>query len=76
MTITNLRKNVVIHYYKLKQVDFDGNYEYSDVISISNNQKSEIKYYDFLGKQVKELIPYNFYIKEINGIGHKILFTN
>lgn len=38
-TVENLQSNVL--YYRLKQIDFDGTYEYSKVISITTDQKEE-----------------------------------
>jgi len=61
------------NYYRLKQVDIDGQYAYSDIISITND--TDVKYYNLLGIQEHELLPYKFYIEVINGVGRKILYT-
>jgi hypothetical protein len=47
----------VINYYRLKQTDFDGNYKYSDLISIDNRGNSTptlIKVVNTLGQEVDE----------------------
>ena len=47
----------VVNYYRLKQTDIDGNYEYSDIISIDNRDKSTpelIKVVNVLGQEVDE----------------------
>lgn len=46
-----------IVYYKLRQVDYDGNYTESDPIAIQcteNNNDGEIKCYDILGREVRD----------------------
>jgi len=42
-------------YYRLKQIDYNGNFEYSNIISIIKESESpiSIKYYDLLGKELK-----------------------
>jgi hypothetical protein len=47
----------VINYYRLKQTDINGNYKYSDVISIDNTQESLptlIKVVNMVGQEVDE----------------------
>jgi hypothetical protein len=47
----------VINYYRLKQTDIDGNYSYSDIISIDNREDSTptlIKVVNVLGQEVDE----------------------
>ncbi len=39
------RPSLEINYYRLKQIDFDGNYEYSKVISVRNVGDNNIKIY-------------------------------
>ena len=42
-------------YYRLKQIDYDGEFEYSDIIPIRKDFESpiSIRYYDLLGKELK-----------------------
>jgi len=44
------------YYYKLKQVDFDGRYEYSQIIYIGRNGETKVKvekyYYDLQGRRI------------------------
>ena len=44
----------VINYYRLKQIDFDGEFEYSNIISINIPQSSdyEYEYFNILGQPV------------------------
>ena len=35
----------VTHYYRLKQVDYDGRFSYSDIISIFNNATQDLSFY-------------------------------
>jgi hypothetical protein len=56
--------NSDIVYYRLKQIDFDGKFEYSKIVSVFLNQKLIIEYFNLLGQRIQ--IPYNgVYIKVI-----------
>lgn len=46
----------IINYYRLRQVDFNGNFTYIDIISIDNRVKNKyvIKRVNFLGQEVGE----------------------
>ena len=48
----------IINYYRLKQTDFDGKYDYSDIISIDNRESdrsiSLLKIVDLMGREVDE----------------------
>lgn len=49
--------NPSINYYRLKQIDFDGSFSYSNLISIDNSCESSvktIKIYNLLGQEVDE----------------------
>lgn len=52
-------------YYRLKQVDFDGRFEYSDIISIENDIEIELTYYhNLLGQEIPDIDNFRgFYIK-------------
>ena len=41
-------------YYRLKQIDFDGNYSYSRIVSVTNNnsKKTVVGKYDLLGRPI------------------------
>lgn len=59
-------KRSVINYYRLKQTDFNGDYEYSDMIAVDNNaQRTVVREYacDMTGRQfdIQSLQP-GFYI--------------
>lgn len=44
----------VIHYYRLKQVDYDGNFEIFDIIALNNTRsyKKVVKYVNVIGQEV------------------------
>jgi hypothetical protein len=44
----------VIHYYRLKQVDYDGNFEIFDIIALDNTRsyKKVVKYVNVIGQEV------------------------
>ena len=48
----------IINYYRLKQTDFDGKYDYSDIISIDNRESdrsiSLLNIVDLMGREVDE----------------------
>ena len=48
------RTNNEIDYYRLKQIDFDGKWEYHPVVTINKKIKEPIKinYYDLMGKKI------------------------
>ncbi len=70
-TMNNIREHYI--YYRLKQVDFNGNYEYSNIRVIENNEvDNEIIIYpqpvkDVLKIKTKELYQYRFEIIDANG---------
>ncbi len=41
----NIDNNNDVYYYRLKQVDFDGKYEYSNIVAVSVNNKTDISVY-------------------------------
>jgi hypothetical protein len=60
----NHRPESNITYYQLKQTDYDGQYEYSNIISV--NKKDDIlsvKYYDLTGRELQEEPNSGIYIK-------------
>lgn len=61
------RSDYNLTYYKLKQIDFDGNFEYSNIISISKKEDKilDIKYYDLLGKELPSEPTNGLFIKII-----------
>jgi hypothetical protein len=64
-----------VSYYRLKQVDFDGKYDYSDISPVMFKPK-EIqpkKYYDMNGIQVNELKLNNVYIEMDGSQTRKII---
>lgn len=57
------------YYYRLKQVDYDGKFEYSNIISVDfNGTKTVIEYYDLVGQKIEfnNEIPSGVYLKVIN----------
>jgi hypothetical protein len=54
-------------YYKLKQIDYNGLFEYSNVISISKHEDKviNIRYYDLLGKELPSEPTTGLFIKII-----------
>ncbi len=44
--------NIDLVYYRLKQVDFDGSYVYSPIVSVNTNTTVEYVYFDLHGKKV------------------------
>ena len=66
------------NYYRLKQVDYDGNYAYFNTISVDFDSATPntIQYYDELGRQVKVLEAGNFYIKCINNKDCHLIYYN
>jgi len=56
-----------ITYYRLKQIDFDGKYEYSNIISISidDDEVINIRYFDLLGKELNQEPVNKYFIKVI-----------
>ena len=61
------RSEYNLTYYKLKQIDFNGDFEYSNIISISKNEDKIIgyKYYDLLGKELPQEPTNGLFIKII-----------
>jgi len=54
------------NYYKLKEIDKDGYYFYSNIILVkynSVNSDSDV-YYDILGRRISTPIEGNFYFKK------------
>ena len=65
-----------INYYRLKQVDVDGEFEYSPIVDVDfNTMNNIIKYYDLQGREVSEIQPYQIYVRNLNGQYSKVLFT-
>jgi len=60
-------------YYRIKYIDFNGNFEYSNIqyITDSNEDFHTIKYYNFLGEEIQN--PQGYVILVIDGI-KKIVF--
>ena len=57
------------YYYRLKQVDFDGEFEYSDMVSVRfDGQPETIEYYNLIGQKIDDISSQNsgVYIKVIN----------
>tara|TARA_R110002020_G_scaffold283726_3_gene499380 strand:+ start:2782 stop:3825 length:1044 start_codon:yes stop_codon:yes gene_type:complete len=54
-------------YYRLKQIDYDGQFEYSDIISVNSDNESNIKieYYSVLGEKFNNEPNLSIYIKTI-----------
>lgn len=62
----NHRTDSELTYYKLKQVDYDGEYKYSDIISVyKENKIISVRYFDMVGKE----LPY----EPTNGLFFKII---
>ena len=61
----NHRPNHDLIYYRLKQIDFNGNSEYSNIISISKKEDKIIgyRYYDLLGKELPSEPTNGLFIK-------------
>jgi adenylate cyclase class IV len=78
----NFDPSYKIIYYRLKQVDFDKRFEYSDIISIENDIEVEITYfYNLLGQEITDIENFRgFYTKTIfykNGqYQHKKLYKD
>jgi hypothetical protein len=51
----NNKTSSTLVYYRLKQIDYNGDFEYSDIIPIRKDFESpiSIRYYDLLGKELK-----------------------
>ncbi len=62
------------NYYRLKQIDFEGNFVYYGILSINCSTKIDIKYYDALGREVNELRPNTLYFKVFNGYSEKFMY--
>lgn len=57
------------YYYRLKQVDFDGNFEYSNIISIDFSLENQIiEYYSLTGQKINlsDGLPPGVYLKVAN----------
>ena len=65
------------NYYRLKQVDLDGNFEYSWLVPVdfTINNNLFLKYYDLEGREVSETLPFNIYIRNLNGKFSKVIFS-
>lgn len=68
-----------ITYYRLKQVDFNGQYKYSDIISITHDKNLESTYSifpnptnDVIRIKNNHLISKNTYVEIHNAIGEKV----
>jgi len=78
----NFDTSYKIIYYRLKQVDFDKRFEYSDIISIENDIDVEITYFhNLLGQEITDIENFRgFYTKTIfykNGeYEHKKLYKD
>jgi len=58
-----------IYYYRLKQVDLDGNFEYSDIISVNFSLENQIvEYYSLTGQKINftDELPSGVYLKVVN----------
>jgi hypothetical protein len=54
-----------INYYRLKQIDFDGQYEYSNIVSATiNSDKSKFEIYDLMGRKIDSINSTGIYIKK------------
>jgi hypothetical protein len=65
------------NYYRLKQIDLNGDFTYTTIVYV-NNKVVEIgqrKYYNLLGVEVIDLIPNTYYIEVVNGIKRKIVMV-
>ena len=55
-TAHDYRVDKIINYYRLKQTDYDGKFEYSDIISIDNRRmrssKSAVRTINMMGQEV------------------------
>lgn len=66
-----------IYYYRLKQVDYNGQYKIYDIVSILINGKDthcvNEKYYSIVGQEIDiESVPSGIYIRVCNGKADKI----
>ena len=54
-------------YYRLKQIDYNGQFEFSDIITVSSNNESNIKieYYSLTGERFYSIPDSPIYIKTI-----------
>ena len=58
------------YYYRLKQVDYDGQFEYSNIVSVSFGDITQtLEYYNLLGQKLdfNNGVSDGVYIKVING---------
>lgn len=64
-----------INYYRLKQTDFNGDFKYSDIISVDNSlsDKDIVGYYDINGKLVDEHTSGLILILYSDGTSEKIM---
>jgi len=69
-----------LNYYRLKQVDFDNQFEYSTIICVESNKSLDDKptYIDLQGRSINfnELQPNVIYVKNTNGVCTKIIIVN
>lgn len=59
------------YYYRLKQVDYDGGFEYSEIVSVKFGEEPEkIVYYNLVGQKVENIYDQSggVYLKVVNGV--------
>lgn len=63
----------VIDYYRIKQIDFDGTFSYTDIIKIQRGEVNDVvEYYDMSGNKVNQPQFGKFYIRRRGNITDKI----
>ena len=76
-TFVDYTPNYGVNYYRLKQVDFDGQYETFKIIAVNSkiNKPENIKpiYYDFFGREVIKPEPYRIYLRLTGDIMEKVI---
>ncbi|MFK8009583.1 MAG: T9SS type A sorting domain-containing protein [Saprospiraceae bacterium] len=68
-----------INYYRLKQIDFDGNYQYSDIASIDfKNTTSDVRLYPNPTNDLIQILGINksLFFEIFNSLGEKVLEGN
>ena len=74
-TVIDPINTLIINYYKLKQTDYDGKYQYSDIISIDNRIRAKIvsRMVSLMGTEVNEMYRGIVIIEYTDGSIEKII---